>query len=218
MSYQKFLLGTCVIGLSVLGACSQDHKGNVSLKRVEVHQEQFAKQVTSHDLKQSDLEALAADYNRYGGDDPLTLSVQYDPASSENTAMNATRHASKLANGLRAAGVTNVKTEILPVVGVGDHSRTLITYERYSAHKPEGCGTMPGMDNTTTDWEAMRDYGFGCSVEDKIARQIARPKDLLGNDRGLEGEDDGRRASNIIETYRLGEPNEPLEGEQASEN
>ena len=219
MRNQLLLLSACFIGLSSLSACTQDHKGNMALQRLEVHQEQHSAEFTSHNLTQDMLEGIAADYNRNGDTAvPLTLMVQYDPSSAENTAMNATHHATKIAKGLREAGVQNVKAEIMPVNHVGDHSKTLVTYDRFSAHAPSGCdGLMPGLNNTRTDWERTQSYQYGCTVETTIAKQISRPKDLVGRS-GFETPSDGRRASNIIEGYRYGTPNEALEGESATED
>ncbi len=219
MKNQWLLVGSCLLGLGFTSACSLDHEGNMALQRVEVHQEEYAEQYTSHDLTQEMLEAIAMDYQKNGDTaTPLTLMVQYDPSSAENTAMNATKHASKIAQSLREAGVSNVKTEIMPVKDVGNHSKTLVSFDKFSAHAPSGCKTtMPGLENTGTDWKANQSYQYGCSVETAIARQIARPKDLVGR-KGFESADDGRRATNIVEQYRYGTPNEALEGESATED
>lgn len=219
MKNHLLLFGTCLIGFGSLSACTQDHKSAMSLQRLEVHQEQHSAEFTSHDLTQEMLQSIATDYNKNGDTSvPLTLMVQYDPSSSMNTAMNATHHASKIAKGFREAGVKNVKTEIMPVNQVGHHSKTLVTYDRYSAHAPSGCdGLMPGLDNTSTDWKAVKEYQYGCSVEAGIAKQIARPKDLIGN-AGFKTPADGRRAGLGLVGYRQGIPNEPLDGETASED
>ena len=212
-----FLLGSCMMCLGLVTGCSQDHEGNLSLKRLEVHKEIHSEEFTSHDLSQEKLNVIASDYQRNGNDGPVTLMVQYDPSSSKNTAMNATRHASLIAEGLREAGVQNIKTEIMPVNEVGHHSKTLIQYDRFSAHAPDGCDNlMPGLNNTKTDWKANEEYQYGCTVETIIAKQVVNPTDLMGRE-GFDSPADGRRATNITELYRLGEPNPPLEGQTATE-
>jgi len=219
MKYQWLLLGSCVLCLGMASGCSQDQEGNIppTLTRVEVHKDQQSELYTSHDLTQARLEQIAVDYRENGDGGPLNVMVQYDPSSPQNTAMNATNHATLIAKGLRKAGVAEVQTEIMPILDVGHHSKTLISYNRYSAHAPEECETlMPGLD-TTTDWKANKKYTYGCSVESQIAKQIAKPSDLLGRD-GFETPADGRRAGNIIELHRTGTPNEPLEGESATED
>lgn len=217
MKRQLLLLSASIACIGFTSACSLDHPGNMSLKRLEVHHEQHAAQYMSHDLTQEMLVGIAGEYQKYGTGDPLTLTVQYDPSSSENTAMNAANHAAQIAKGLRKAGVHNVKTEILPVVDVGDHSKSLITYDKITAHAPSDCGTMPGLNNTKTDWKNSKEYGFGCTVEANIARQVVNPHDLVGR-AGFETPADGRRAGNSLESYRQGVPNEALEGETATDN
>ena len=92
--------------------------------------------------------------------------------------------------------------------------KALVRYDSYSALPPEDCGPMPGLESTE-DVSFDENYRLGCSVDMLTARQIARPKDLLGREQ-QETTSDGRRGSNIVETYRTGTPNEPLEGESAT--
>jgi type IV pilus biogenesis protein CpaD/CtpE len=70
---------------------------------------------------------------------------------------------------------------------------------------------MPGLDNTATDWKGVKKYGFGCTIESVMAKQIERPADLAGT-AALPETSDGRRLSNSIDSYRDGVPNEKLEG------
>ena len=61
------------------------------------------------------------------------------------------------------------------------------------------------------------DYKLGCTIETVFSRQIARPKDLKGRP-NTDPTSSGRRASNVVEDYRTGVPNEPMGGESASGN
>ncbi|MCB9965487.1 MAG: hypothetical protein H6855_05350 [Rhodospirillales bacterium] len=216
MKYQQGLMAG--LGLLCLGlaGCSQDHPGNMSLKRVEVHQAQFTDEIGETELTADKISRIASHYERYGGTTPLSLTVQYDPTSPSNTAMNASQQAARIAGKLRKAGVQDVKTEILPVRDLGEEAHILVAYDEFSAVAPD-CGQMPGMDNTKTDWKAVEEYGFGCSIETTISKQIARPRDLLGHEDGFSTDYDGRRVTNIIENHRSGVPNEPLNGQTASE-
>ncbi len=65
------------------------------------------------------------------------------------------------------------------------------------------------------DLDEAKDYKLGCSIETYVSRQIARPKDLLGNDNM--GNADGRPRVNGVEPYMTGAPNKELSGETASE-
>jgi len=73
---------------------------------------------------------------------------------------------------------------------------------------------MSGIEDR--DHRTDLEYKMGCSVETMIARQIARPGDLLGRAPNSVYKD-GRRISNQIEGVRSGAMNEPLGGESASE-
>ena len=52
-------------------------------------------------------------------------------------------------------------------------------------------------------------------IETMIAKQVARPKDLLGQE-NTDTYTEGRSAANIVEGYRYGAKNEKLDGESAS--
>lgn len=215
--YTKMLL--TMTALSCLGACTGklDDPGQLANRRLQVQSEQYARNVSSHEMGPANIAALADDYKRYGGDGALNITVQYDPKSSRNTAMTATNEATRISRELRREGVTNVAAEILPVMGLGEQGRTLVSYDAYSAHPPSNCGEMPGLNNTSPDWKAGKNYEFGCSVETRIAKQVARPADLMG--RGAHYEtSDGRRAGNVLDGYRAGIPNEKLDSDNASDD
>ena len=65
------------------------------------------------------------------------------------------------------------------------------------------------------DREKAQDYKLGCSIEIYASKQIARPKDLLGNDDMDNGS--GRREANVLDVYQQGKPNEELQGLNASQ-
>ena len=152
-------------------------------------------------------------YYRSNGEGTVHVSVLYDPKSKTNTAMQASQEASRIAGLMRDHGIQDLEANILPVNNLGPEANVLMSFTSYSASAPEDCGRLPGYDDT--DVSFYEDYKLGCTVETVFARQIARPKDLMGNDDAGETTD-GRRASNIGEIYRSGAPNQPLEGESAS--
>lgn len=207
-----------ITGASImLAGCSLDDPGKHATQRLEVQQSRYSENIWTHDIQEAQLQALAGHYRKHGGEEAMTLTVQYDPNSAKNTAMNATHQAAELARSFKKQGVDRIRTEILPVEALGDHSKTLVSYDMYTAHAPQNCQTMPGTGGSKTDWKALQNYGFGCTIESKLARQVAHPRDLMGRG-SLPDNADGRRAGNIVETYRTGQPNEALEGQQATED
>ena len=103
----------------------------------------------------------------------------------------------------------------MPIKSQGDEARLLISYTSYSAHAPKGCDSeMSGMDGNELGYN--EDYKLGCSTKRVVAKQVAKPKHLLGNGK-LPAESEGRSATNIVDYQRAGIMNEALDGESASE-
>ena len=193
------------------GACSLDTPTKMTEKRLQVEHERFVEDTTVEAFDNAQVAALAQHYTRHGSG-PLDLTVTYDPKSKETTAMGASAQAAKLVDDLRALGVSDVNANILPVKDSAV-SKLLITYDGYNALPPQDCEMMSGYKNRGT--EVDPDYEMGCSVDTLFAKQIARPKDLNGQE-DTTSTFDGRRASNITEIYRTGAPSAELNGESAS--
>ena len=205
------LLVSVSVGLS---GCSRKlyEEGHLTQSRVQVEQQKFSEQMPVSDFTDNFAAGLGQ-YYRNHGEGTVDFSVLYDPRSSVNNAMNASQEASRIASLMRSKGIHDVNANILPVNELGSEANVLISFTSYSASAPQDCETMPGFANTDIGFE--KDYKLGCTVETVLARQVARPKDLAGNaDAG--DTTDGRRASNIVDVYRSGAPNQPLNGQTAS--
>ncbi|MCC6597241.1 MAG: hypothetical protein IT559_00430 [Alphaproteobacteria bacterium] len=197
----------------LLAGCTLSAPDHFTDNRLQVQEEQFSESIPVSQFDERSVEALAAHFAKHG-DGPVELTVTYDPYSAKATARRADEEAVRIAQLLKKNGVEQIKADILPVMDSGDEMRALFSYTFYSALPPADCEVMPGLQGRRID--AQADYKLGCTVDTLVARQIARPKDLLGQktDGGLT---DGRRAANIVERYRTGTPNQPLEGESASD-
>jgi type IV pilus biogenesis protein CpaD/CtpE len=114
---------------------------------------------------------------------------------------------------MRKNGATEVTTSVLPVREQGSESVAVISYSSYQAAAPANCGEMPGYRNGALEHDPS--YKMGCTVEAEFAKQIADPSDLLGDARPS-ATTDGRASSNVVDIYRTGAQNKPLEGESAS--
>lgn len=180
--------------------------------KIQVEQTSFLEDVFVHDVDDAYIGAVARHYTKHGGS-PMDIVITYDPRSSGNTAMYATNKASDITTSFRDYGISDIKTQIMPVKSLGDHARMMISYDAYSARAPEGCDEdLPGMNGTIL--ETNSDYKLGCTSQSLMAKQIAKPKHLLGQ--GSSGSSDGRSASNIVDAYRTGAPNQPLDGQSAT--
>lgn len=201
--------------LLVLSACESivHEPSHISESRVQVEEETFFEDVSAAEMDEGYIAALSKHYSRHGDGD-VGLTVTYDPRSKTSTAMTASNEIARIRDVFHKNGVDHVATNIMPVKGQGSDSRVLISYNSYNALAPEDCGLMPGLRDLNVDHD--EEYKIGCTVETLFARQIARPKDLQGSESS--GTTGGRRASNIVESYRTGARNGSLEGESASDN
>lgn len=206
-----------LLGVIVLGGCDTlVYGGNptqLTTGRAETYRDQFALEKNTAAISEGDITRISRDYWARG-ESPLQLMVTYDPNSKSNTAMKASQSAERISGMLRAKSVRKIETEIMPVQDSGDLSTTLISYDAINARPPSECGETLDMD--FADQSVGEDYTLGCSVHTYVSRQIARPKDLLGQDDMDNG--DGRMISNSLEPYMSGMPNPELKGEVASDN
>lgn len=205
------LLVSVSVGLS---GCSRKlyEEGHLTQNRVQVEQQKFSDQMPVSDFNENFAAGLGQ-YYRNHGEGTVEFSVLYDPRSSVNNAMNASQEASRIASLMRSKGILDVEANILPINDLGSEANVLINFMSYSASAPKDCDTMPGFADANIGFQ--EDYKLGCTVDTVFARQIARPKDLAGNANAGDTTD-GRRASNIVDIYRSGAPNQPLNGQTAS--
>jgi|GEM_PF-449312 len=214
----KVMAKACVALLSIgLSGCMDLYEPpSVNDKSIQVKEEAFLQDVPVADVDDTYIRTLAHHYNRYGAS-TMDLLVTYNPHSKDNTAMNATDKVGDIAEVLRGVyDVNNVKAGIMPIASQNEAPRLLVSYDFLSAHAPKGCdGMMPGLEGRSLEDDSK--YKLGCSIDTLVARQVSRPADLLG--RGSAGQTtEGRSAANIVDVYRSGVENEPLNGQTASED
>lgn len=199
-----------VVVMGGLNACSRTYEeGTLTQNRMQVAQEHYAEEIVLDSAYPSRVDELAKHYSRHG-DGVMEMSIAYNPKSSGQGAMRASQVAADLASHLRSHGVTTVKTDILPVKDLGT-MKAIVSYDSYSARPPKDCTMMSGFEDR--DHGDNMDYKMGCTVETVMARQIARPKDLLG--REFENTyTDARGISNQVRSVRSGTKNAPLGGER----
>ncbi len=200
-----------------LSGCQEfNEPSQINTSRIELREENFFKSYPKGDVQESEIKSIASHYYRYGAGD-LNLTVTYDPRSKTNTAMVATHEGAKIANALRINGVKTVDVDVLPVKGNAG-SDVFVSYPMIIARDPAECGDMPGWENgAMVDHDETSKYKYGCSLEKQIAKQISRPRDLMGR-AGYKTDSDGRRLQNVLAKggYYSGTSSEPLDGESAS--
>ena len=210
----RFLLaGFFLAGLFSVTGCTLDAPTYMSQKKVEVTTRQERIEQETATLDDPALRQIAAYYADHG-DGPVDIVVTYNPQSRDNTARHATDSAAHMASVLHKEGVRDVKTDILPI-HASDKSVTYVKYMSYEAQAPEGCVGMEDINDIAH--ENYRDYQLGCSTETYLAKQIAKPKDLLGRTEVTE-ETDARKRANAVEAYKWTTGSQPLEAESTSGN
>lgn len=200
-----FMMAACAF----LSACQQRTPSMMNTSRVELNTNAGIDQVPVSRVNDGYLSALATQYGRYG-EGPIDLTISYDPSSKSYNATKAVNELASLSDKLSRKGLGNVTTSTLPVSGQAQ-PMLMVSYNMVTAQGPADCGNMDGLyDNATSP--DIGAYRFGCGVEQMLARQVSRPADLRG--RGTVDTGDGRRATNVSESYR-GQPPEaytqPLE-------
>ncbi len=193
-----------VLSVFVLGACTQTTPSMMNTQKPLLVNETIIEQVALNDLSDDMLESLAARYSK-NGTGPLELTMAFDPTSKSFTAMSAAQKLQSIKTVLAHKGVRDVVTETLSIKAA--QPALMVSYDSLRAQGPQGCKMIPGLDNNETS-RFLGDYQFGCGTETMMARQIANPADLQGND-GL-GPRSGRREANILNGYEKGAPREPL--------
>jgi len=183
-----------------------------STSTIQLEQKQVSETLPLSAFDAAKIADLAAQFKKHG-DGALALTVLYDPAQGQKGVLLARNAVARLTSALRGQGVAHIQSGVLPVRDTGVEMRVMISYLSYAALPPADCQTMAGFDSRTV--ESEESYKLGCTLDTVFARQIAHPKDLAGQEPDTGGHD-GRRASNIVEVYRTGEPNKALEAETAS--
>lgn len=196
-----------VAATAALAACArQSTPSMMNTAKPQLVPETTLEQMPVSRISDGYLYKVADNYQRYGAD-TMQLTLAYDPASKQYTAMKAFEDLSSIKSRLKKLGVHSITGETAKSEGVTP--TLMISYDSLSAQAPAGCRNMPGFDDGLTT-NAIGDYKFGCSVDTMIAKQIYRPSDLNGNAAG--DPMDGRRAANSVEYYRDIQPEE-AEGE-----
>ena len=194
-------------------ACRMYEEGHLTDKKIQVSEEKIVREFTVDGNHYGALRDISQSYERYG-DGSVHLTLAYNPASRSATAMKATQEAADIAAWLRnEGGVAAVRTDILPVRNT-DGMKAIVTYNSYAAHGPDCDSLLAGFEDS--DHKTDMDYKMGCTVQNVIARQVSRPKDLLGRDFNTTHKD-ARGVSNQIEVYRSGAQNPSMGGEGTSE-
>lgn len=189
--------------------------------RVQVAEDQFTDTVETSKMDDGMVRAVSDYYDRFGNG-PLNVVVSYDSQSRINTRDRADMALNSIKARLVRNGVRDVNGALSVMKGSGDISTTLVSFSAVTASAPAGCGTMPGYkdpsEDIPNDTNIKAPYGYGCTIETLLAKQVVKPSDLGGR-AGFETNGDGRRAERVLSGgYYSGKPNTALNGESVSDS
>lgn len=204
--YKKNIMLSLSVGL-LLGACTPLHtESSMNNSRVELARESVVEQIPMTHVNHVVLSNLAKQHAS-SSNGSLDLTLTYDPASKDYTAMSALHDLKDIKMALHKEGVQDVTTQTLAVPN--GQPFLMVSYDTLRAQAPTGCSDMPGLNDNNTG-RFIDEYKFGCGTESLIAQQIARPSDLEGNDKMSARS--GRRAATVVENNALGVRNPRLQG------
>lgn len=181
-----------------LAACALDRPTWINQDKLEVVEDLYRAELATAAVDRKTIGDMANHYRRYGSG-PVQVLVTYNPKNANNSAMQATDSAARIAAALAREGVKDVRTEILPV-HESDFSQTHVSYISYRAQPSENC--VHEGDISDDGMENFRDYSLGCSFDSYVAQQVYRPSDLLGRQGNVET--DAKKQLNNVEAYRWG--------------
>jgi pilus biogenesis lipoprotein CpaD len=150
---------------------------------------------------------IADDYIK-NGRGKLAVVVSYIRANPAARA-KAQVQGAKIANVFNNKGVKNVKVNIVAVNTKNHAEQAVVSYMSVTARAAANCTRMPGYQGGDTLDNAL-DYGYGCETQMAISQMIVNPEDLLG--RAGTPDNESRRTGNVVENYKNGVRNPPLEG------
>lgn len=191
--------------ISACGRLGESMPSMLNTNRAELIEQSV---LDSRELNQVDENylALLAEQSRKYGEGPVDLTVTYDPASKSFTALKAINTLEEIEDALRKQGTTNITTQTLPVEGRAPS--LIVAFDTVGVQPPSSCTEIPGMyDYNTTGY--LEGYRIGCAIETNIARQIARPADLKGNE--VFDARDGQTDPNVIGARRATTPTRSVE-------
>ena len=187
--------------------------------RAQINEDQFTDTFETAKLNDGTYHAIADYYERFGNG-PLNVVVSYDPKSRINTRAKAEAALSVIQQKLMRRGVRDINGALSEMQGSGDASTTLVSFSALTASAPDGCGMMPGYkdpsEDIPNDTNDKPPYGYGCTIETLLAKQIVKPGDLMGRG-GYETGADGRRAERVMAGgYYDDKPNQPLQDSESA--
>ncbi len=196
------LLVICALSLS---ACSFDTRTDVTQNKIRLieHQQDMAVPMSALDAA---LLGKVADHYRRNGEGPIQFTVTYQGRQPDFSARMAADKVAEITAAFKKHGINEASGTLMRVDGTP--SETLFRYAYWQAKGPADCPDV--FDIYDESAAAFDEYDLGCQNLTFIARQMARPSDLLGKESASDS--DGAVLTNQTAIHREGERLGELQG------
>jgi type IV pilus biogenesis protein CpaD/CtpE len=207
------LSAVLLAGYGLMG-CEMSSPSRISVAPITVEQGKNAQTFLVGEFDQYNAEQVARHYARYG-EGPIDVILLY---GADGSGYRAEQEARRLVRLLHQAKLDDVKVDTLPVHDPLQAGKVMIDYKTLAAKPPADCSLHPAEDRAAIHGEdagLFSDYRFGCGIDSYTAQQVARPRDLLGDDQTDPAH--AERVVNRMKDFRAGKDLPKLEGDNASQ-
>lgn len=211
MKYSR-ITAACGLALMAmaLSGCDMTTPTQLRTGQMQVGEAMRVRQLPAGRLDPDQVNVVADDYMR-NGKGPVRIVAPYK-AGSPLERVTAERQGNLYKKAFARRGVA-VLVNYIPVHDGADAENLVVSYAATQAAAPADCMRLTGSGGASTLSEVQR-YRMGCELDTAMSAMIAHPEDLMG----VAGtpDDYARRQGAIVEHYRAGTSNPPLNGLNAS--
>jgi len=197
-----------------VSACNLSNKSSLDVSQIRVREQYVTRAFDLYKFNNNTAKMVANDAMKHNLGD-VVLNVSYLKGNQDNKALMLMEGKS-IRNRIEKNGVPSVRLELVPVESDNNIGKLIVYYKTRVALPPKDCTTILGSNGALGLHDANnKEYKVGCNSKMVFSKMIADPNDLLGNE--SYGEVSSRRAGATVEDFKSGEPNEKIEGLNASD-
>ncbi len=203
------LVATSVL---LLTACDMSLPSQVNVRQIQVKETMRAEKLDAFHMDPARVNIIADHYLR-NGRGPMRMTMAYQ-AGEPLKEIEMQKQARLYQKAFEQKGVSNIVVDYVPMADAAYVGTAVVSYPALTALPPKDCGRLTGYQGVG-NLDDMKQYKVGCDTQAAMSRMIARPADLMGTAGTPDG--DSRRQGGVVEKYKTGEPNERIDGINASD-
>lgn len=198
----------CLALAVLVSACNMTTPSQVKTGAMRVEDQMKTVSIDPASFTADQANVIADDYIR-NGRGKMAVVVSYIRANPAARA-RAQVQGAKIAQVFNQKGVKDLKVNIVSVNSANHAQQAVVSYTAVTAQAAADCTRMTGYKGADTLDQASA-YNFGCETQMAVSKMIVNPEDLMG--RAGTPDDESRRTGVIVEKYKSGTPNGPLQGQ-----